>query len=309
MIENVMQKIKVWIKAVRAPFFTATIIPVTFGSIVAWYDTDTFMWPRFWLTLLGALLFHMGTNLANDYFDHLWGNDEANTTPTPFSGGSRMIQNGLILPRWILGVSLASFALGGAIGLYLNSISRGNVVLWIGIIGIFLGFFYTARPFRIGYSGVGELAVGIGFGPLMILGSYYVQAQSLPFKVYLISIPIGLLILLVVFINEFPDYLADKAVGKRTMVVLFGKRHAVIVYHVLLTTVYLIIVLLVLLNLLPRICLISFLTLPLALKAFTVSKRNYDKIYELLPANASTIGLHSMIGILLSAGLVLDKLV
>ncbi len=258
--------------------------------------------------MVGALLFHMGTNLANDYFDHVWGNDEVNTTPTPFSGGSRVIQNGMITPRRILCASLASFALGGAIGLYLNSISRGNVIVLIGIIGIFLGFFYCARPFRIGYSGFGELAVGIGFGPLMILGSYYVQAQRLPFEIYLISIPITLLIMLVLFINEFPDYVADKTVGKRTMVVILGKRKAVIIYHVLLVTVYLVILSLVWLKLLPLFCLISFLTLPLAIKAFFVSKKNYDKIYELLPANASTIGLHSLVGLLLSAGIVLDKI-
>ena len=220
--------LKLWLRAIRAPFFTATVIPVALGSVIAWYDADNFIWMRFWLAMFGALLIHTGVNLANDYFDHLAGCDEANPTPTPFSGGSRMIQEKLIAPKKILYVSLASFVFGGAIGLYLNYLCRGNIILVLGLCGVFLGFFYTAKPFRIGYGSFGELATGFGFGPLMVLGSYYVQAERLPFKVFLISIPVGLLIALVLFINEFPDYFADKSVGKRTMVVILGKRKAAV---------------------------------------------------------------------------------
>ena len=299
---------KLWLKAIRVPFFTATIIPVTLGSIIAWHDRGGFVWMRFWLTMLGAMLIHMGTNLANDYSDHLSGCDEGNPTPTPFSGGSRVIQDGLIAPEKILYVSMASFILGGSIGLYLNYLCSGNAILFLGVIGVFLGFFYSARPFRIGYGSFGELAVGFGFGPLIVLGSYYVQAQSLPGKVFLISIPLGILIALVLFINEFPDYVADKKVGKRTLVVILGKRNAVVLYHVFSAAVYLVIISLIIFKFLPVICLIVFLSLPLALKAFAVSRKNFDKIYELLPANASTIALHSLIGLLLCAGLVLDKI-
>lgn len=299
---------KIWLKAIRIPFFTATVIPVTLGSIIAWYDTNKFMWMRFWLAMLGTLFIHIGTNLSNDYFDHLSGCDEANPNPTPFSGGSRVIQEGLIAPKKILYVSLASFILGGTIGLYLNYLCGGNVILILGIIGIFLGFFYTAKPLRIGYGSLGELAVGIGFSPLIVLGSYYVQAQRLLFKVFLISIPVGILIALVLFINEFPDYLADKTVGKRTLVVILGKRRAVILYHILLTSVYLVVAFLVIFKFLPLMSLIVFLSLPLAIKAYLISKNNFDKIYELLPANAYTIGLHSIIGLLLCAGFILDKI-
>jgi len=301
-------RLKIWLKAIRVPFFTATIIPVTMGSIVAWYDTDSFIWFRFWLAMLGAVLIHAGTNLANDYFDHLSGGDDANLNPTPFSGGSRVIQQGLISSRKILSVSLFSFILGSTIGLYLNYLCGKNIILILGIIGVFLGFFYSAKPLRIGYWSFGELAVGVGFGPLMVMGAYYVQTQVLPLKVFLVSIPIGILIALVVFINEFPDYAADKSVGKHTLVVMLGKKNAVILYQVLLAMVYLAVFALVIFKALPLISLVVFLSLPLALKAFFVSKSNFDKIYELLPANAATIGLHSVIGLLLCAGLVLDKI-
>ena len=303
-----MINFKLWARAIRAPFFAATVVPVAFGSILAWSGTGGFLWLRFWLAMLGAILVHTGTNLANDYFDHLSGCDAANTDPTPFSGGSRVIQEGQILPGQVLFASFASFALGGMIGLYLNHICLGNTILIIGMVGIFLGIFYTAKPLRIGYGTFGELAVGIGFGPLMVMGSYYVQAEALPFNIFLASLPVGILIALVLYINEFPDYAADKKVGKKTIVVILGKKSAVRLYHILLVSVYALIITLVAFKILPNACLIAFLTLPLALKTFAVSKKNFDKIYELLPANAATIGLHLSIGLLLSAGVVIDKI-
>lgn len=299
--------LKIWIKAIRAPFFTATIIPILLGSVAAWCDTSRFLWLRFWLALFGGVLIHAGTNLANDYFDHLSGCDEANKNPTPFSGGSRVIQEGLIPARGILKAFIICFVSGGAIGLYLNYICGGNVILALGAIGVFLGIFYTARPFRIGYGSFGELAVGIGFGPLMVMGAYFAQAQGLPFKVFLISIPVGILIALVLFINEFPDYAADKSTGKRTLVVILGKKNAVVLYHILLISTYLIIIFLILLKFIPKTGLLTLLSIPLALKAVLISRNNFDKIYELLPANAATIGLHSLIGVLLISSLILDK--
>ncbi|MFQ5952884.1 MAG: prenyltransferase, partial [Candidatus Omnitrophota bacterium] len=113
---------------------------------------------------------------------------------------------------------------------------------------------------------------------------------------------------LVLFINEFPDYVGDKSVGKRTLVVILGKKNAVILYHSLLAAAYLIVIALVMFKLLPPLCLIVLLSLPLALRAFMVSRKNFDKIYELLPANAFTIGLHLLFGLLLSVGFVLDKI-
>ncbi|MDP3730386.1 MAG: 1,4-dihydroxy-2-naphthoate octaprenyltransferase [Candidatus Omnitrophota bacterium] len=299
----------VWFKAMRLPFLTATVVPVAIGSLLAWQDTSGFMWMKFWMTLVGALLIHVGTNLANDYFDHISGNDEANPNPTPFSGGSRVIQDGLIAPRSILLAAVTALVFGSGIGLYLNALSGGNVILALGAAGVFLGVFYSAKPFRIGYASGGELAVGIGFGPLIVLGSYYVQAKTMPFGAFLVSIPVGILIALVVFINEFPDYAADKAVGKRTLVVILGKRTAVILYHLLLASAYICVLLLVIFKYLPNSCLIVFLSLPLAVKAFMVSRKNFDKVYELMPANASTIGLHSLIGMLLCAGIILNKVI
>lgn len=303
-----MTNFKIWLKAIRVPFFTATIIPVVLGYLLSWYDGSRFVWQQFTLTLFGAIFIHAGTNLANDFFDHLAGCDEANLTPTPFSGGSRVIQEGRISPKNILCAALVFFIFGSVIGLYLNYICGDNVILILGIIGVFLGFFYSAGPFKIGYGSFGELATGIGFGPLMVMGAYYVGARTLNFKVFMVSIPIGILIALVLYINEFPDYLGDKAVGKRTLVVILGKKKAVLLYDLLLASVYIAVIGLAVFKFLPYSCLLVLLSVPIALKAFAVARNNYEKIYELLPANAATIGLHSIVGILLCAGIVTGKI-
>jgi len=303
-----IERINIWVKAVRAPFFTATIIPVVLGATLAWHDASLFSWTKFWLTLIGAVLIHAGTNLINDYFDHLSGCDEINLNFTPFSGGSRVIQEKLISAKNVFLAAILCFALGSIIGLYLNYLSASNVILILGAIGVFLGFFYTVKSFRIVYGGLGELAVGIGFGLLIVAGTYYVQARQLPLKVFLVSLPVSILIALVLFINEFPDYLADKAVGKKTLVVILGKRRAMSLYHALLAITYLAVICLVLFRCLPFFCLITLFSLPLALKSFVVSRKNFQLVQELLPANALTIGLHSLVGILLCAGLALDKI-
>ena len=302
-----MDKLKLWLRALRAPFLTATLVPVILGSAAAWHDFGVFSWPLFFLALIGAAFIHLGVNLSNDYFDHVSGNDEANKTPTMFSGGSRVIQENLIPAKNILIATMLFFALGAAIGLYLNFILPGNVVIILGAIGIFLGLFYTAPPFKIGYNGLGEIITGIGFGPLMVLGSYFVQAKILTLSAFFVSIPIAILVALILFINEFPDYEADKKSNKKTLVVLSGKKYSVNIYIAFLALAYIIVIAGAISGFMPYYALIVLFTLPLAYTAIKNLIRNYDKIEELLPSNKATIALHLVFGILLTVGYVLDK--
>lgn len=297
-----------WLKALRVPFLTATIVPVLLGSVIAWHTIDSFHWLYFFLVFIGVSFLHFGTNLANDYHDHKSGNDGVNETPTQFSGGSRVIQDGLISPKKILRAAVAFFAGGAAIGLYLSLALQSIEILILGVIGIFFGYFYTAVPFKFGYHGFGEFIVGLCFGPLVVLGSYYVQAQHFSLIAFAASIPVGILITLVLYINEFPDYNADKSVGKKTLVVKFKKQKAMILYHFFLFLTYLSILGFTLFGIFPVWTLITFITLPLAIKAYMVSKKHFDEVEELLPANAMTIALHLGIGVLLSVGFVLDKI-
>jgi 1,4-dihydroxy-2-naphthoate octaprenyltransferase len=298
---------KKWIVAIRAPFFTASVAPALVGVAVAFYEGYGVNWWHAALTLVGLLAIHGGTNLANDYFDHVTRDDWVNLTPTPFSGGSRVIQEGIISPRAIFIYSLACFAVGIACGLYLWRVTPGNVVLWLGLVGVASGSLYTAVPVTIGYRGVGELFVGLNFGPLAVLGAHYVQAGHLSPAALMASVPVGLLIAAVLYINEFPDYDADKQVKKKTMIVIFGPERARYGYIILIALTYAAVAAFVAFGGLPAWALLGLLTLPLAAKAVAVLMRNYREPYQLIPANALTIVVHFGTGILLSVGLALGR--
>jgi len=301
--------VKKWIKGIRAPFFTASAIPVLVGTALAWNMTGKFSLYKFILVLVGVPLFNAGTNLANDYYDHKTGNDDINTSLTPFSGGSRVIQNGLIPAKHMLIGSFLFFGLGSVMGLYLNAITPGNLVLYLGIFGLLSGFLYTATPVLIGYRGVGELVVGLNLGTLTIIGSYFVQAHSVSWPVFWMSLPIGFLVVAILYINQFPDYEADKAVDKKHLVVRLGKRKAVYGYYLLIASTYLVIGGSVLFRMVTPFALVSFLTLPLAVSAVRTLKSNYDKIAELIPAQAKTIQTHLFTGLLLTLGLIVGRVI
>lgn len=298
-----------WVDAVRLPFFTASVVPVILGAVIAWERVGVFHWGYFILTFIAGVALQAGTNLSNDYYDHVSGADEANVQfVRPYTGGSRVIQKNIVPARQILHAALLCFAVGGLIGLYLV-LARGPVVLWLGLIGAFSGFFYTAPPFRLAATGLGELLVGLNFGILMTLGSYYVQAQSVAWEPFVASLPIAFLISAVLYINEFQDAPADSLVGKNTLVVRLGRQRAVAGYVVLMAATYLVIVLGAVLRTISPFALIALLTAPIAWTAVRTARVYYDDYLKLAPANAGTVIAHLLTGLLLVIGYVIEKVV
>jgi 1,4-dihydroxy-2-naphthoate octaprenyltransferase len=257
------------------------------------------------LTLVGIVSINAGFNLSNDYFDHLSGNDEGNRELTPFSGGSRAIQEGIVSARQVLAWSLLLYLIGISIGLYL-AVVRGWLLLVLGVGGVFLAFFHNAPPVRL-YNlapGVGELAVGVGCGPLVVLGSYYVQAQRLSHEAVWASVPIGLLITAVLYANEFPDRDADRAVGKKTVPAVLGRKRAVWGYVALMVAAYVVSLVGIVTRVFPCTLLVVFLTLPIAYRGIRGVIRFHSDTPKLIPALAATIKVHSAAGLLLSVGYV-----
>lgn len=295
-------KILIWLEEVRAPFFTAVLVPVLLASVMAWQQGYPVQIGYFFLALIAGIFMHAGTNVMNDYADHLNKCDELNVEfQRPFTGGSRMIQNGILAPREVLIGALTFFALSTILGLILV-VLKGMPIFWLGLIGTFCGIFYTLPPFNLVARGFGELIVGLCFGTLMMLGAYYVQAQTFTWAVVVASLPATLLIAGVLYINEFPDFVADRDSGKRHLVVRLGRPRAVYGYIAIIAGTYLSIIIGAATGILTPWVLIALVTVPQALKAVKVAQAHHSESSKLVPANAATVSIHLLTGLLMTAG-------
>jgi len=284
----------------RAPFLTAAIVPVILGTCVAWVSSGIFLIDVFLLTLIAGIFIHIGSNVANDYYDHKSGTDDTNVDfVRPFTGGSRMIQRGWMTPSEVFIEAMVFFMLGGGIGLYL-AYTRGIEVLILGVIGVGSGFFYTAPPFRFVSRGYGEVFIGLNFGVLMTLGAYFVQTQVLAWEVVYPSIPVAILITAVLYINEFPDHDADRDAGKLTIVVRLGRERAAKGYAVLMISLYLSILIPILLSIVHWYTILGVATLPIAVLATRYALKHYDHPLPLTPAYAGTVANHLFTGLFLA---------
>jgi len=292
--------------ATRLPFLTATLVPVALG-IAAAATQHRFNLGLAALTLLGAVAVHLGLNVANDVFDATSGADEYNVNPTLFSGGSRVIQYGLVSLRQMIAISAVAYAAAIAIGLYLASVA-GWGLLWLGLAGVLISFFYTAPPLRLVHHGLGEPATALGFGPIMVLGAYYVQTGHYALQPLVLSIPVALLVMLILYANEIPDRVADARAGKRTLVVRLSRKVVLQGYGVAAALAYLALVVGVVAGLLPWPTLAALLTIPLAVKTLRGLEQNYDDPYVLMGSLQNNVVLHFSTGILLVAGTLLSLL-
>lgn len=294
-----MKNLSIWLKAVRAPFFTTSVIPVLLGTSIFFSETGQISWLRGGLALVGVMACHAGSNMINDYYDHLSGNDDINEHRSPFNGGSGCIQQGMVNPVSMRNYGFLCYGVSVFFGLILSSLLNlwGLVLVLIGIVS---GISYSKFP-GLSYYGFGELMVGLSFGPLVVGSAYYAQTGYVSALSLIVSLPIGLLVAAVLYINQFPDFEADKAVNRKNLVVRLGRRRALPYYYLLLSTSYLIIVVGVLCRVLPLMSIAAFLTLPFAVAAAYTAAKWHEKPKRLLPANAYTVYAQFGVGILLTA--------
>jgi 1,4-dihydroxy-2-naphthoate octaprenyltransferase len=217
----------------RAPFLSASIIPAFIGAAYAStvLESGAFSTVNFVLAAIGVVLLHLASNVFNDYFDWTSGTDQANASYfQKYSGGSRGIELGLITERGTRLTATALLLTSTAIGLYL-AFRVGTGVLVFGLAGAFAGYFYTAPPLRlVARKGLGELAIGMTFGPLITGGMFYTLTGAYSWTSLLVGLPIGLLIANILLINQVPDMEADASTGKNHLVVTFGKENTVLIY-------------------------------------------------------------------------------
>lgn len=309
--DDVRSKARAWKEATRPLSLTAAFVPILLGGALALHSVPQFNVLHFILTLLGGIMIQAGTNMINDWKDAE--RDGENTAGMrPFTGGSRMIQLGLIskADMCFFGITLSSLA--ALIGIYLVFASGLGLIPLI-IYGLLAGLFYTGSKGKFSFinmaPGIAELLIATTYGVFMTMGAFYVQTGFYSLQSFLISIPVALFISNVLLINQFPDAESDAKTGKNTLVVRLGKRKA---KNVLITSFllgYIWIALLPILGFAPYTLYFAFLSLPFALQAIRYAHRNYDlNAADLIPSNAHTAINHLFNGLLLVFAFLLIEL-
>ena len=293
------QKPSAWLLAIRPRTLPAATAPVVVGSGVALLHNQFVLLPAL-AALIGALLLQIGANLANDVFDYHKGADTAQRL-----GPTRVTQAGLLTPKQVLIGMWVTFGLATLAGVYL-AWTAGWPVIAMGIASILAAIAYTGGPFPLGYNGLGEVFVFIFFGPVAVLGTYYVQAQSITPLAIWSSIPVGLLITAILVVNNLRDIATDQAAGKHTLAVRLGKRATQLEYLTLVGISYLLPVILSLTGSLPWLANLAWLSLPLAInmvnKVTTLTGRPLNTV---LAGTGQLTLVHSL---LYAAGLVLTRI-
>jgi len=295
-------KLKIWFLETRPQFLVLSVILVLLGTAISWNEGH-FDWLRFVLTTIGLVLAHASVNVLNDYFDYKSGID-LETTRTPFSGGSGILPQKLLEPeptyRFGVGCLLAALL----IGTYLAYVSGWQLLPLI-ILGGPVIYFYTSHLTK---WLVGELWAGLGLGTLPVLGTYFVQTGHYSAGALLASLAPGFLTANLLFLNEFPDIAPDTKGGRWHLVIALGTKRAALLYAGLMAMTYLSILGGVVSRFMPALSLIAFLSIPLALKAISITFKYHDNPQQLVHALKANVLTILSTDALLALGYLLDSL-
>ncbi|WP_026486144.1 prenyltransferase [Caldanaerobius polysaccharolyticus] len=279
---------KIWI---------ASTVPMAVAGAYAYGQTGRFSLLWFAVSVIGIYLIEIGKNALNEIVDYESGVDRfikpENTTP--FSGGKKTIVQGKLTVKEVKVIALLTMLAACAIGLIIV-LFREPSVIWIGISGVLISAFYSIPPFKLCYNGLGEIAVGVTFGPLITSGMYLVLTHQLNTYVLLLSLPIGFLVTNILWINQFPDYEADAKGHKYNWLVRLGKKKGVKVYATLYIATYISLIVLSVVGKNP-LWLLGFITLPLVIQSVNIANKFYDDIPRLIRANAKTVQVYQITGL------------
>lgn len=287
-------------QATRPAFLSVTLVAVLIGFACAWRSGLSFNLLNGVVTLVFALVAHAGVNVINDFHDARNGTDALNTERLfPFTGGSRFIQNGVLTETAVGRFGYLLLATVIFAGLWL--VTRvGPSLICIGLAGLFLGWAYSAPPFKLASRGLGELAVAGGWW-LVVVGSDFVQRGALEMAPLLAGLGYGLMVANLLYINQFPDATADARAGKMTVVARVGRRQAVRGYALIAGCAFFNLAAAVEVRVLPVAALLALGAAVPAGQAWRCLAQNAETPAALLPAIKATIAATHLYGILLAA--------
>ncbi|KTB49249.1 1,4-dihydroxy-2-naphthoate prenyltransferase [Dehalogenimonas alkenigignens] len=283
----------VWLQAARLKFLPQGVFPVIIAGTAA-YSAGLFIPLHFAIALLAAAAVQIGLTMFNDTLDFQYGTDKTTIgAKNPFSGGSGALTSGLVKPRQAMAVivGLYLFALACGIGLAFYS---GIESLYIAALGAFISIAYSAKPFRLAYRGFGELAMLIGYGPVLTAWAYYIHASTVTLDIILAGIIPGLCMWAMILINEIPDYAEDFAAGKKNLTYRLGPAGSKNLFIASLAAIYVYIAVLIAAGTLPQAAVLAFLGIPLAIGAAVTAHREYAHPLKVAKANKYMVLIYSL---------------
>lgn len=279
----------------------ASTIPMILGAILAYKLTGKFSLMWFIIALSGIYLIETGKNAINKLIDFVLGVDGVNKPSeeevyNPFTGDSKTaIKTGQLSKIEIGIISLLTTMAGAGIGLIIVLFREPRVII-VGIIGLIIAVFYSVPPIKLSYRGLGEISVGIAFGPIVISGIYLVMSNSWDYRILLISIPISLLISNVLIVNEIPDYDEDLQGGKRNLIVRFGVDKGIEIYKWLFNLSYISLVILAIVFKNP-LWLLGIIAMPVSNRCVKVAREHHNDPKRFMEANGKTILVYVIVGV------------
>lgn len=285
--------------AARPWSFTMSFVSVTVGTLLAAPIKEINVW-WYLLTLLGVIFLHAAANILNDYFDTASGVDQLDSPTVKYR--PHPVFAGLLSPRALMAEGIILLVAAVLVGLA-AAWFRSPHVIWIGLLGVLTSVFYTAGPFQIKYRALGELAVFLMWGPLMVEGAYAVQTGKVALKPLIASVPIGLLVALVLFANNMRDIRHDTRRNIKTLGIILGPEKCLYLFAGMLVTTYATVVLMVISGIIGPWGLLTVLSLP---KAIDILQRFRKEIPDM--ADALTAQLDMAFGMLFLAAIFLERL-
>ena len=292
--------ISAWFRVIRIRFLLASVIAVSVGLAITWWHSSNVTVIDAILTMAGVLALHASVDLFNDYWDFKRGIDTA-TKRTKMSGGSGVLPEGILKPRQVYAGGIIFLVIGTIIGVYFV-ITDGIIIGIILAFAVVSIYFYSTKIVN---WGLAEVFVSIK-GTLIVIGTYFIQTSQINESVILGGIVVGVLSSLVLFITSFPDHDADKAKGRKTLVIGIGKKRACSMLWVFPAIVYGISIAAVIFEIFPISCLILLATIPLIIKSGHKLKQNYEQLTNLVPAMNSTLYFSRITGALLVVGFLVN---